>query len=130
MLFLPISHGWMVSRAARRVYFVSAILSLALLATIIGVHAAISAAGMSALTRGSATIVRILLFPEIIGTALLWIAMWYFWFGFDRSQFLKKAAWFVGLFFFAPLGPVLYYFFVFRRCAIQADTSPLTPTHG
>jgi len=29
----------------------------------------------------------------IIGTATLWVAMWYFWFTFDRSQWWKRALW-------------------------------------
>jgi hypothetical protein len=110
---------------AQRIYLACAFLSLALLATLIGVHAAMSAAGASALTPDSAAVVRILLFPEIMGAALLWVAMWYFWFGFDRSHFLKKAGWFVALFFFAPLGPVLYWYFAFRRHGLQADVSPV-----
>lgn len=65
--------------------------------------------------------VRLLFFPEIVGAALLWIAMWYFWFSADSSHFLKKAGWFVALLFFAPLGPVLYYFFVFRRYPREPD---------
>src|SRR4051812_22400118 len=107
MLFLPISRDWMFSQTARGIYFGCAMFSLALFATLIGVHTAISAAGIKALTPRSAAIVRVLLFPEIIATALLWIAMWYFWFSFDRSHFLKKAGWFLLLFFSAPLGPVL-----------------------
>jgi hypothetical protein len=80
----------------------------------VAVHAAISAAGVSALTPKAAAITRLLFFLEVAGAALLWVAMWYFWFSVDSSHFLKKAGWFVALFFIAPLGPVLYYFFVFR----------------
>lgn len=45
----------------------------------------------------AALVLRILLYPEIVGTALLWVAMLYFWFGFDHSHFLKKALWFLCL---------------------------------
>jgi hypothetical protein len=107
----------MVSRAAQRVYLACAILTLALVATLMGVHVAISVARVRGLTPDSAVIVKILLFPEIIGAALLWIAMWYFWFGFDRSHFLKKAAWFVALFWFAPLG----------RCSTISSRSAAIP---
>ncbi|MGH9496399.1 MAG: hypothetical protein ACRD3B_15470 [Candidatus Sulfotelmatobacter sp.] len=102
-------------------------MSLSLVATLMGVRAALSVARVNALTRDSAAIVRVLLFPEIIGAAILWIAMWYFWFGFDRSHYLKKAGWFVALFFLAPLGPVFYYFFAFRRYVVQAEVSPVGP---
>jgi hypothetical protein len=115
MLFLPISHSWLFSRTARRVYFVSALLALAFIATRIGVHAAMAAAGASALNVRAGSVVRLLLFPEIFGAAVLWIGMWYFWFGFDHSHYLQKAAWFMLLFFLVPVGTVAYYFFVYRR---------------
>jgi hypothetical protein len=60
-------------------------------------------------------VVRLLLWPGLFGTALLSIAMWYFWLGFDNSGWLKKAIWFVPLYFLLPFGPAFYYFFVYRR---------------
>lgn len=62
------------------------------------------------------TIVKLILFPEILGAGLLWIAMWYFWFGFDRSHYLLRALSFVLLFFMGPIGPLMYYFAAYRRC--------------
>jgi len=63
----------------------------------------------------AALIVRLLLWPGLIGTALLSIAMWYFWVGFDDSGWLKKAIWFIPLYFLLAFGPALYYFFVYCR---------------
>jgi len=65
----------------------------------------------------SALVVRVLLWPGIVGAALLSIAMWYFWFGFDNSAWLRKAVWFVPLYLFFAVGPAFYYFFVYRRNA-------------
>jgi hypothetical protein len=90
------------------------------------VHAAPAASRIGTLTPSAAAILRPLLFPEILGTALLWVAMWYFWFSIDRSHFLKKALWFVALALFAPLGPVFYYFFVFRQYARQTEAPETT----
>jgi hypothetical protein len=115
MLYLPISRSWLFSTTARRIYFVSALLALALIATLLGVHMAMAAAGMRALTPSASTLVRMILFPEIVGEAVLWVGMWYFWFGFDRSHYLKKAVWFVLLFLLAPFGTIFYYFLVYRR---------------
>jgi hypothetical protein len=108
MLFLPISRAWVFSRIAQRVYLVSASLTLSFIATKIGVHAAISAAGAGALTVKAASVVRVLLLPEVLGAAILWIGMWYFWFSFDHSHYLKKAIWFALLFFLVPLATVAY----------------------
>lgn len=63
----------------------------------------------------AALVARLLLWPAILGTALLSIAMWYFWFSFDNSGWLKKALWFLLLYIFLGVGPALYYFFVYRR---------------
>jgi hypothetical protein len=127
MLYLPISRSWLVSPAARRIYLLCALLALGLIATEIGVHMAMSAAGTGKLTPAASLFVRTLLYPEIVGTALLWIAMWYFWFGFDSSHHLKKALWFVLLFFLAPFGTLLYYFVVYRRF-VSAQALALIPS--
>src|SRR5260370_28343944 len=114
MLYLPITRRWLFSMSARRIYLASALLALAYLATLVGVDAAMTASGISVLTPPAASLVRTLLYPEILGTALLWIAMWYFWLGFDRSNHLKRAIWFFVLFLFAPFGSALYSFVVYR----------------
>ncbi|HEY6766118.1 MAG TPA: hypothetical protein VI386_15245 [Candidatus Sulfotelmatobacter sp.] len=100
---------------ARRIYFICALLALALLATLIGTHSAMTAAKATVLNPRAASVVRTLIFPEVLGSAALWVAMWYFWFSFDRSHYLKKAMWFALLFFLALPGTILYYFFVYRR---------------
>jgi len=93
----------------------SALMALALVATMIAVHGAMSAAGTGALNSSAASLVRTLLFPEIVGSAVLWAGMWYFWFSFDHSHYLHKAMWFAFLFFLVPAGTVAYYFLVYRR---------------
>lgn len=115
MLFLPISRSWLFSRIAQRVYLVSVLLALAFIATRIGIHIAIAAAGISSLNARAASVVRMLLLPEIFGSAILWIGMWYFWFSFDQSPYLQKTIWFILLFFLVPFSTVGYYFFVYRR---------------
>jgi hypothetical protein len=114
MLYLPISRSWIFSLAAQRVYFVSALLAFALMATLVGVRAAVAMAGARTLNPPAASIVRMLLYPEVLGAAVLWVAMWYFWFSFDGSHYLKKAAWF-GVLLFVPIGTLSYYFVVYRR---------------
>ena len=115
MLFLPISRSWLFSGIAQRIYLVSALLALALIATRIGVHTAIAAAGIGALNARAASVVQMLLLPEIFGSAILWIGMWYFWFSFDQSPYLQKTIWFALLFFLVPFSTVGYYFLVYRR---------------
>ena len=84
---------------------------------------AMAAAGTSALTQSAASIVRKMLFPEVVGAAILWAGMWYFWFNFDRSHYLLRAMWFAILFFLVPLGTVAYYFLVYRRCVPNFATN-------
>ena len=123
MLYLPINRSWLFSLTAQRIYFVSALLALALTATLMGVHMAMRVAGTRTLTRDAASVIRVLLYPEVLGMAILWAAMWYFWFGFDRSHYFKRTIWFFLLFFVAPFGPLLYYFVVYRRC-VSVQTPP------
>jgi len=91
-----------------------------LLAIVFGTNLALSVSGLrsSAIPLGTALLLRALLWPCMRGCAVLTIAMWYFWFSFDDSVWLKKAAWFVLLYMFIMIGPVLCYLFVYRRSPI------------
>ena len=117
VLYLPIKKTWIISRIARRVYFVCALAALSFFGVLVASIAAFRASGHATL-KGIAIaglIVRLLLWPGLIGPALLSVAMWYFWLGFDNSGWLKKAIWFLPLYFLLPFGPAFYYFFVYRR---------------
>ena len=117
MLYLPIKKAWIISRAARRVYFVCALAALSLFGVVMGSGAALRASGVYTFEGFpmAGLILHLFLWPGILGTALLSIAMWYFWFGFDNSGWLKKAIWFLPLYFLLAIGPAFYYFFVYRR---------------
>jgi hypothetical protein len=117
VLRLPITKSWICSSAAERVYLVCALLTLTLIGTLIGSKTAMALSGNSSLavSAAAASVIRILLFPGVLGTALLTTAMWYFWLNFDQSSWIKKAAWFLPLYVVLGVGPALYYFFVYRR---------------
>jgi hypothetical protein len=70
------------------------------------------------------SVARAILLPGIFGSATVSIAMWYFWFNFDKSSWVRKAFWALPLYFLLPIGPALYYFFVYLR---SADVTSLTP---
>lgn len=116
MLYLPISKNWIVSRQARRVYLICSLASLYLLAASIAISAAVIASGFSLNADpppNAALLIQALIWPGLVGAAILWVAMWYFWFSFDDSNWFKKAVWCCLLFtFFAS---PFYYFFVYRR---------------
>ena len=116
MLYLPITKAWIVSPLARRMYLVCALLAVALFGTLVAVSAAMGASGVRSLAGAPAAglIVKVLVLPEVFGTAALSVAMWCFWFSFDRSSWVKKAVWFPPLYFLPTMGPALYYFFVYR----------------
>ena len=117
MLYLPIKKTWIISRVARRVYFVCALAAFSFFGVLVASVAAFRASGHAS-PEGiefAAFSVRLLLWPGLIGTALLSVAMWYFWLGFDNSGWLKKAIWIVPLYFLLPFGPAFYYFFVYCR---------------
>jgi hypothetical protein len=117
MLILPISRGWLLSRKAQRVYLGSAIGSIGSLGVVFGTIVAMVAAGQQTLAGlpTARVAVEFLLFPTAVGAGLLLAAMWYFWFSFDGSHWAKRAFWFLFLMFVPLIGPVLYYFLVYRR---------------
>jgi hypothetical protein len=131
MLILPISRTWMDSRAARSVYLASSVMALALAGTLMATRAAQSVIGSHALPSATASVLRLILTPEIVGSALLWVAMLYFWFNFDRSSWLKRALWFPFLFSFIPLAHALYHFLVYGKCTRgdQQASSVNVPAH-
>jgi hypothetical protein len=89
-----------------------ALVALSLVGGVVGSGAALGASIEGFPTTG--LIVRLLRWPGILGTAVLSIAMWYFWYGFDNSGWLKKAIWFLPLYFLLAIGPAFDYFFVYR----------------
>jgi hypothetical protein len=105
------------------------VLALALGATIAGTRAAQAVVGSHTLPPTTATLLRLVLIPEVVGLALLWVAMLYFWFNFDRSSWLTRAVWFPFIFFFLPYGLVLYHFFVYRKCT-RSDTQTSSGVEG
>ena len=118
MLYLPINKNWIESRVAQRIYFTCAVATLSLLGSLFAIRLAVLSAGLSFQSEVSAEtviLVQILVWPGIIGAAVMWIAMWYFWLTFDSSGWLQKAVWFFFLLLFAPLAQLFYYFFVYRR---------------
>ena len=114
-MHISISRNWLFSRTARRVYLLCALLNLALLATRIGVAAAMRQAGVPALPPAAALLVKGLLFPEAVGSAVLFVGMSYCWLGLAGS-YKKKLLWLVLLNFFLITTPV-YYFAVYRLAA-------------
>jgi hypothetical protein len=107
----------MVSRGAQRLYFVCALANLWLFAVLAGTAIAMSTSDVESIAEfpPTALLVRSLLWPGILGTAVLAIAMWYFWYSIDKSRWTKKALWLLVLFLGFILGPLLYYFFAYRR---------------
>ena len=105
----------MDSHAAQRVYLTCSVLALALSGTLAGTRAAQAVIGSHTLPPATAALLRLGLIPEAGGSALLWVAMLYFWFNLDQSSWLKRALWFPFVFCFLPFALALYYFFVYRK---------------
>lgn len=119
MMHFYISRNWLFSRTAQRVYLICTILDLALLATRMGIIAATFSAGVFSLPPVTVFILRVLLFPEVIGTAILFVGMSYCWLGLGGS-YKRKLLWllFSGLFLIAL---PIYYFVSYRPLASKAE---------
>ena len=114
MLVLPISSSWILSRTAERVYLCCAISSLALSGTWIGTLLAQVLAGNLLLTSEISAFLHVIFLMETLGAAVLWVAMLYFWLGFDQSSWFRRALWLVVLMSVLPFFWALYYFLVYR----------------
>ena len=85
MMYVLISRNWLFSRTARNVYFLCALLNLALLATRLGIGAAVLAARASSLPASTVLLLQILFVPEAVGSAVLFVGMTYCWLGLEGS---------------------------------------------
>ncbi len=102
-----------VSRTARRVYRVAAVLSLTIYLSLGAIR-----------VNGPSPLLKQLLFIGVLSTALVLVGMEFFLFRFDDSSAWKQIFWFV-LMLFAPLGPALYCFIVYSRSkALRAACAP------
>jgi hypothetical protein len=111
------------------VYLVCAILVVAFFGAIVAIFLAMGFSGVNSLSAFPLALgfARVVLLPGIIGSATLSVAMWYFWFNFDQSSWAKKTLWAVALYLFIPIGPALYYFFVYLR---SADVTSICIRHS
>jgi hypothetical protein len=75
-----------------------------------------------------ANALRLALFAGTAGCAVLWVAMAYFWWSFDRSGAYLKAFWLVLLALLGPVGAVLYHFIVYRPQTALADGVTANPS--
>jgi hypothetical protein len=115
MMYVRISRNWLFSPRAQRVYLLCAILDIGLLATRIGIAAAMAAAGVSALSPTSVLLVNAFLFLEVVGSAVLFVGMSYCWLGLGGS-YTKKGLWIV-LVKLCLITTPIYYFAVYRPMA-------------
>jgi hypothetical protein len=104
-----------MSTRAKTLYLICAILTAAMFLTIVALQAAMILADMPV---EKSFFVRLLAFPILLsgvfGTATLWVAMWYHWFGYYEDSALCKGLWLVCFILFGPLASIFYYFFPYR----------------
>jgi len=129
MLYLPITKSWIISRSARAIYQTCAVLACTLFGALIAILLAMGFSGVNSLSAFplALSVARAIILPGVLGSATLSIAMWYFWFNFDKSSWASKAFWFLPLYLLLPIGPALYCFFVYLRNADVASVVARLP---
>jgi len=103
-----INRGWIISATARWTYRLAATLSLALFFLLFDMRL------RGTIPNALLPVLKPILFAGVLGTATTLVAMEYFLLGFDDSSSLKKVFWFCVMM-LPPLGPALYFFFVYSR---------------
>lgn len=112
---LYIKPSWVVSPRARRVYLAASCLSIYFFVLFIAVSAIIESTPTAIdLPNAVAAFIRVQMYLGVLGMAVLWIGMAYYWYGFDSSNSWLKAVTLLILL-LGPLGAVLYQFLIYRR---------------
>jgi hypothetical protein len=106
-----INKEWIVSPTARRVYRISASLSIALF---FGWWTILIVGGIA---ESIAPLVRLLLLAGVLGAGITIVGMEFFLFRFDDSHPLKQIVWFLVML-FPLLGAALYCFLVYSRSEV------------
>jgi hypothetical protein len=122
---LEINREFVISPAARRVYLGAALLTFTLFVCRIGTAMALAMAASSwtDIPALVAVPLRLALIAGIFGAALLWVAMAYYWYGFDSRSDGVRGVWLLVLLALGPLGALIYFFAVYRP-----RTRSVTPT--
>jgi hypothetical protein len=111
-----INRPWVVSPGASRVYLASAVLTLLFYAGRAGISAAlfVTSATWSNLPVTIELPLRLFLVLGMFGTAVLWVAMVYYWYSFDSYSDGTKGLWLLVILTLGPIGTLVYYFAVYR----------------
>ena len=102
-----INKEWIISRTARRVYRLAAILSLVLFLIMV-------AQLVGEVPSVLGPVLKPLLLAGILGAGITAVGMEFYLFRFDDSHPLKQIFWFCVML-FVPLGPALYCLIVYSR---------------
>lgn len=125
---VAIPRSWLMSRRARRCYFLCAIGSVLLLFDVFG----IAAANVFLQSGNLAVLFAVVALPLTIAAALLWVAMAYFWLTVDIRQRGAGPVWAI-TFLLGWFGAVLYYAVRYRpvsRKLVEADSGLASFSHG
>jgi hypothetical protein len=102
-----INKEWIISRTARRVYRLAAILSLVLFLIMV-------AQLVGEVPSVLGPVLKPLLLAGILGAGITAVGMEFYLFRFDDSHPLKQIFWFCAML-FVPLGPALYCLIVYSH---------------
>jgi hypothetical protein len=111
-----VSDSWLISPMAKKVYLAAAVLTIFFFGLITTIaFAAGLAGGTLAQSPMLASALKTVLFLSIVGAALLWMGMWYFWYRFHPGSDMSKTLWAALLLVFGPIGALFYFLFVYLR---------------
>lgn len=110
-----ITRSWIVSTRARSVYLICIIFVFAMVVGLVGIRSILvfgAAQGKHSFMIRALEFLIVL--PGMVATAMIWVAMWYHWYGYNKDSFFSKAFWFLALFYLGPIAALVYYFFPYR----------------
>lgn len=120
---VQLTDTWLISATAKRIYIASALLTVFFLGVLLAISFGSFAAGGSLRQSPTAVLLlKLMLFPGILGTAVLWVAMWYYLLLFHPPDSTAKPLWAAALWLLGPVGSLLYFAFHYLRSPLLQTT--------
>lgn len=106
----------MLSSLAANVYFASAVLTAVLIGLVTGIRISLALTSRTwvDVPRSLVAAAGFVLLLGVVGAAVLWVAMLYFWYGYDQRSDNARAFSLICLFGLGPIASLVYYFTVYR----------------
>jgi hypothetical protein len=121
---VQITDNWLISARAKRVYITSALLTVVYFGLLIAIELGATLGGGSLQHSHFVVIfLKILLIPCVLGMAVMYVGMSYFWIRCHGNERTSKVPWLPILLGLGPIGSLLYFAFFYLHSPLVRPAS-------